>query len=322
VADAPAQPRVSVIVCVYNGERYLGSTLDSLAAQTYTDYEVIAVDDGSSDTSAALLAARGDPRLRIIHQSNQKSAAALATGLRESHAEYIACLDQDDLWDAENLAAHVAFLDGHPHVQLSFSWFRVIDEGGAEIGLRSQRHLGPASFQKLLEDFVIGGTSNIVMRRSALVSAGGVDLSFPRIYDLDLCLRIALLGQDAIEAIPRDLMFYRRHAAQVTRNLPELREEWNRLLEKMRALAPREVAEVETRACSNINRYFARLAYEGAAYGNALVLLRDGFRSAPAAFIGDARNWLTLGACLTGLLLPAPVHHGLERMAGLRRGRR
>jgi len=131
-----------------------------------------------------------------------------------------------------------------------------------------------------------------------------------------------LQRQDAIEAIPRDLMFYRRHAAQVTRNLPELREEWNRLLEKMRALAPREVAEVETRACSNINRYFARLAYEGAAYGNALVLLRDGFRSAPAAFIGDARNWLTLGACLTGLLLPAPVHHGLERMAGLRRGRR
>ncbi len=317
--DDGAQPRVSVILCVYNGERFLSSTLDSIWAQTYAGYEVIAVDDGSTDASSALLETRGDPRLRVIHQSNQGTAGALSTGLRFSRGEYIAFLDQDDLWDPESLATHVAFLDAHPEVQLSFCWFRVIDETGADIGLRSRRHRGQVSFQALLEDFVIGGSSNIVARRSALAAAGDVDVSFRRIYDLDLCLRVALLGAEAIEAIPRDLMFYRRHSSQITRHLDELRKEWDRLIEKMRGLAPREVAAVESRARCNINRYFARLAYEGAAYRKALALTGEGFRNAPAAFVGDPRNWLTLAACLSGFLLPAKLHATLERMAGLHR---
>ena len=316
-----APPRVSVILCVYNGETFLSSTLDSIRAQTYSDYEVIAVDDGSRDASSALLETRGDPRIRVIHQTNQGTAGALATGLRFSRGEYIAFLDQDDLWDPESLASHVALLDAHAKAQLSFSWFRVIDETGADIGLRSRRHHGAVSFRELLEDFVIGGSSNIVARRSALAAAGDVDVSFPRLYDLDLCLRIALLGPGAIQAIPRDLMFYRRHSTQITRNLEKLREEWDRVVEKMRTLAPREVAGVEHRARCNINRYFARLAYEGAAHRKALALLREGFRHAPAAFVRDPRNWLTLAACGSGFLLPAGLHARLERLAGLHRRR-
>ena len=152
------------------------------------------------------------------------------------------------------------------NAQLSFSWFRVIDEHGADMGLRSVRYRGPAGFAELLEDFVIGGTSNIVVRSEAIARAGGVDTMFPRVYDLDLCLRVALLGSGTIEAIPRDLMSYRRHSTQITRNPDEVRKEWNGVLEKMRRLAPSEVTKVEHLARCNISRYCARLAYEGTQY--------------------------------------------------------
>jgi len=195
----------------------------------------------------------------------------------------------------------------------------LIDEASREIGACSSHYRGAISFPSLLKDFVIGATSNIVMRRSVIDQAGGVDTSLPRMYDLDLCLRIALLEPGNMTAIPRDLMFYRRHSGQLSRNLEALRGEWAQVLEKLRDLAPREVAPVEKQARCNMNRYFARLAFESARYSAGLRLLGEGFRCAPAAFMADRRNWLAAAACFSGLLVPAGLQRNLEALAGLRR---
>jgi glycosyltransferase involved in cell wall biosynthesis len=319
MGEPAAAPLVSVLICVYNGQRYLAGALDSALSQTYRDFELIAVDDGSTDGSPAVLDACPDPRLRVIRQPNQGTAAALAAGLQNAKGAYIALLDQDDLWEPDSLAAHLQVLESQPGIALTFSWFRVIDEGGREIGMHSSRHRGRIDFRDLLTDFVIGATSNVVIRRSAIDQAGGVDSSLRRMYDLDLCLRIARLAPGNIASIPRDLMRYRRHAGQLSRNLEALKLEWVRTLDKLRRLAPREVAPVEKRARSNMSRYFAWLAFEDARYSTGLQLLSEGFRYAPSAFVAERRNWLTGAACLSGLLAPAPLHRRLERLAGLRR---
>ena len=90
-------------------------------------------------------------------------------------------------------------------------------------------------------------------------------------------------------------------------------------MEKLRSIAPEETAQVERKASSNMNRYFARIAYEGAEYAKGLQLLREGFAIYPMHFLGDVRNWLTAAACASGLLLPRGLHRRLERLAGLRR---
>ncbi len=195
----------------------------------------------------------------------------------------------------------------------------MIDEAGREIGISSNHYRGTIGFADLLKDFVMGATSNIVIRRSAIDEAGGVDPNIPRLYDLDLCLRIARLGPENIAAIPRDLMRYRRHSGQLSRGLEALKLEWVQVLEKLRGVAPLEVASVEKRACSNMSRYFARLAFEADQYGDGLQLLSQGFRDASAAFVADCRNWLTGAACASGLLAPAGLHRRLEKLAGLRR---
>jgi glycosyltransferase involved in cell wall biosynthesis len=316
----PKQPLISVIVSVFNGERFLDQTLQSLFAQDYRNFEAVVVIDGSHDGSAAILQKYADPRLRVIWKENGGAATAAVAGIAASTGELIAFLDQDDLWMPEKLRLHAEVMEHNPGVALTFSWFQVIDEQSREIGIHSAQVTGTVSFRDLVIDFVIGGTSNVVVRREAVIAVGGPDPSIPNMYDFDLCLKIALLAPGNIRAIPHELMRYRRHPAQVTRKIGALESEWGQALEKLRTLAPEEVAAVERRANSNMQRYFARLRYESGEYVEGLRHLRRGWALAPVSFPVDPRNWLTIAACLSGTILPSALLRAVERIAGIRRG--
>jgi len=316
-----ASPRISILLCVYNGERFLAAAMASALAQTSTSFELVVIDDGSTDGSAGVIETfTNDPRVRTISGENRGSAAALASGLRIARGEFIAFLDQDDLWERDFLSALVEKLDGHPDLAMAFSWFRLIDSSGRGLGPVSQRYDGTLTFEALFVDFVIGGTSNLVVRRSALERAGGINTRMRRFYDLDLCLRVALLAPRNIGSVPRDLMCYRRHAGQMSKDLPSLIDEWDTIIAQYDRLVPERVAPLKARAKSNELRYFSRVAYEGKEFGRSLRLLTRGFMFAPRTFIGDRRNWLTGAAALSGALLPRAVHRALERLAGFRRG--
>lgn len=316
-----SQPAVTVLICVHNAEDFLRETLDSVFAQTHRDFEVIAVDDGSTDRSAELLRSCRDPRLRVVRQPNGGAPAAMNAGLRIAQGAYVALLDHDDVWAPEYLAAHVELLDQSPTIDLSFSWFQVIDQDGVEIGVHSTRHHGTLEYRELLADFVIGATSNVVVRRKALEQAGLADESLPRLYDAELFLRVALLRRANMLAIPRDLMYYRWHRNQISRDLNGLIREHSKLLDKVARLSPADFDAVGSVARSNIRRYLARSAYECSQYRTGLRLLRTSFTTAPANFLKDSRHWWTLAACLSGQLLPRPIHRRLERLAGLRSAR-
>jgi glycosyltransferase involved in cell wall biosynthesis len=312
-----SEPLVSVVICVYNGARFLTATIDSVLAQTWRDFDVVIVDDGSFDESVALVRRYNGPRVRLLTQTNQGTAAALAAGIRESKGEFVAMLDQDDLWHKDYLWAHMTVQQQPDGVDLTFSWVQVINESGDPIGAHSRRQREPVDFGDLLEDFVIGGSSNVVVRRAAIEKAGGVDLAIGGLYDLDLCLRIALLRPHNIQPVPADLMFYRRHKRQMTGDIRSLQEQWERVIAKMIRRAPEQAAPRLQRARSNNYRYYGRLAYEAGDFTVCLDFLRKGSVSAPWYFLTDSRNWITLAACLCGLLLPRRAHRALERMAGL-----
>lgn len=314
------EPAVSAVMTVYNGARHLGASLECVLAQTWTDFELIVVDDGSWDESVEVVRRYADPRVRLLQKENRGAASAVNVGVEAARGEFVAFIDQDDLWPADKLETHVEWMRKKPQLDLTFSWFAYVGEGGQGLGLRSTRYRGGIDFAGLLRDFVIGATSNVVVRRAAIERAGGVDAGVPRLYDLDLFLRVALAGAERLEAIPRELMFYRRHGTQITADFGTLREEWEFVLEKMRRLAPEQVAAAEGAARCSFNRYLARLAYESDRYGRALGYVADGFRASPGGFVADRRNWLTTAACVSGAVLPREVHRALERMAGLRRG--
>ena len=317
-AIVPA-PSFSILLCVYNGERFLPQTLSSIFNQTCSDFELIAVDDCSSDRSLSILEASRDPRLRIVRQQRRGAAAALAAGFAEAQGEYIALIDHDDLWAREKLALHLDIHRQHRNVDLTFSWFRLINESGTPIGLSSNRYHGTIDFEGLLADFVIGASSNVVIRRKALLCAGGVDAALPRLYDLELCLRVALLKPGNVLAIPHDLMLYRRHPAQITRDLGPLEAEWRQAMRKLERRAPEVFRRIAPQSQANMQRYFAYLAYEQGDYRQAIVRLRRALTSAPTHAILDRRNWRTLAASTSGMILPRSIQRSLERLAGLTR---
>src|SRR5436309_7380613 len=122
-------PKVSVIIPVFNGERYIRQTIESVLAQTYRDFELLVIDDGSTDGTAEAVK-EYEKDLRYVHQGNGGASKARNQGIRFSQGKYIAFLDADDLWEPEKLTIQVEFLERNPKIGLVHCNCDGIDEEG------------------------------------------------------------------------------------------------------------------------------------------------------------------------------------------------
>jgi glycosyltransferase involved in cell wall biosynthesis len=209
----PAYPRlqyaqaVSVIIPTYNRAKLLSSTLDSVAAQTFRDYEIIIVDDGSVDDTAQQVATRTGP-IRYIWQRNQGVSEARNHALRETHSEFVAFLDSDDLWQPNFLERAVAELRRRPDYALVFTDFISTDPRGRILrGHRKRPHAGRVTPQLFASTFI--HTSAVVARSAIIRDAGGFDGRLTHNEDYDLWLRLSLRYPFGL--IPEPLCLRRCH---------------------------------------------------------------------------------------------------------------
>ncbi len=194
-AAAAGAPLVSVVVPVYNTARYLPAAIESVLAQTYPHFELILVDDGSTDGSAAIARAyaRRDPRVRVL--CNERNLGIVRTRNRAFAAAhpastYFAVLDSDDVCLPDRLARQVAFLETHRDHALVGGHIRVIDERGAEVGVR-RYPLTHAEIVRVITRYSPVAQPTVMIRRSALAAVGVYRERFPRGHDYDLWLRMA-----------------------------------------------------------------------------------------------------------------------------------
>jgi len=303
-----ATPRFSVLVAVYNAGVFVEQTVRSVLAQTCGDLELILIDDGSTDGCLGFLAGATDSRIQVLRQANQGAPAAINTGLHAAVGEWVALLDHDDLWLPGKLEAHRQCVETHPETDLTFNWSRSIDENGNDLHLNSRPWRGTISFAELLDDFVIGNTSAIVMRRSAIERAGIMNVALPRVYDFDACLRVAALRAGNCRSVPEYLTCYRRHAGQMSCDWRTLQGEWEHLLRLVPSYAPCPVERRLGLADSNMRRYFAWIACQAGDGPSALRLALSAFRRAPRRAPFDLRNWLMLAACCGRCALPDAIY--------------
>lgn len=210
-----AAPRVSVIVPVYNGAATIAGTLRSVLAQTFGDFEVLVVDDGSTDGSGAiaqaLAADLGDDRLRVLHQANGGQAIARNHGMAAARGEFFAFIDADDWWTPDKLAAQVAALDAHPAAALAYSWTVLVNGDRQPLGGRVEAPFSGAVHGPLLVTDFISSGSNPLVRRGAIARVGGFDPALIPSEDWDLWLRIAA-AFDLI-CVPHPHILYRQRPA-------------------------------------------------------------------------------------------------------------
>ena len=192
-------PKVTVIIPVFNGEPYIRNTLNSVFNQTYHDYEIVIVDDGSNDASLVILNKYGD-RIQLIQQVNSGQAGARNAGIKRARGKYVAFLDQDDVWYPTKLERQVALLEADPKAVMVHCDMDWIDENGNIIqqnvicSTRMSPQKGLTMTQLFGWDPCIY-PSTMLIRRSVIDQVGGFDPEIPCFgEDIDLMLRLKEIG--------------------------------------------------------------------------------------------------------------------------------
>lgn len=203
---------------VYNGERFLCDAIESILAQSFTDFEFVVLDDGSTDGTRAILAdyAARDSRIRPIVRDNRGLIVSLNQLVAEARAPLVARMDADDIAHPERFAKQVAFLNANPDHGVVGCWTADIDEHGNRYTIRGQDHpLTHGAFLQAIED---GGPllchPGVIFRRGIVRSVGGYHAAFKHCEDLDLWLRLASVTQ--IANLPERLIYYRHYSDQVS----------------------------------------------------------------------------------------------------------
>lgn len=215
MTPSPDTPRVSVVIAVHNGERYLREAIDSILAQTLADFELIVVDDGSTDGTARILDGYRDPRLlRLRNGRNLGAAAAANRGLAQARAALVARMDADDYAYPERLARQADFLHQHPQVGLLGTWFEHMDTASIvrERVTRPITDTGIRWFQL----FHCAFCHSSVMLRRELLERTGQRYNEALRSGIDFDLWVRLQGATRMAMLPETLVRYRLHRSGIT----------------------------------------------------------------------------------------------------------
>jgi glycosyltransferase involved in cell wall biosynthesis len=239
-------PKVSVVIPAYNAITYLPKTLDSVLQQTFTDFEVSIVNDGSTDSIASWFATVKDDRVRLISQPNQGLPGARNTGIMEAKGEYIAFIDADDLWEPTKLEKQVQCLDAKPEVGLVYAWTLLIDRHGNSTGTVTAAQVEGNVWEKLLLGDVVGSGSAAMVRRSCFDRVGLFDPQLTSIEDCDMWVRIAADYPFAL--IKEVLVYYRQHPSGMSRDYDRMAQNSRLKIDKNFARVPLELLYLRPRA--------------------------------------------------------------------------
>ncbi len=253
-AIKPNSPLVSVVMPTYKHEDYVLQALDSVFAQTFTDYEVIVINDGSPDGTAEILkplAAAG--RIRYFEQANAGQAAARNRGIAEAKGEFIAFLDDDDLWPPDKLEWQVREMEAHPEAALVYG---IMETFGSPPQVTHPQKWAPSGWVK--KAFVGAGwirsPGQTLIRTAALRRIGGFDVNLWGTDDWDLYLTLTEFGQ--FRYLPRIALRYRQHPSNASKSVWRMYLNACRTQHKHLGLFPRPTTSMDWFACRRFIRLF------------------------------------------------------------------
>jgi glycosyltransferase involved in cell wall biosynthesis len=211
-----SSPKVSVVIPAYNQAQYLGPAINSVLVQTYHDYEIIVVDDGSTDDTP-IIAQQFQDAIHYIRQTNQGLSAARNTAIRKAQADIIALLDSDDLWEPQFLEKMVAHLNNHPEAAAVYCGFQYVDAAGQPVGQPSCKVVLPENFHRTI---IFKGNwlvpCAVVFRRRLAEEVGLFEESIGPVADSDLWTKLS--ARYPLVGLPEVLVKYRRHDSNMTKD--------------------------------------------------------------------------------------------------------
>jgi glycosyltransferase involved in cell wall biosynthesis len=231
VAEAP---EITVIIPAYNAERTVGAAVDSVLAQTFADFELLVIDDGSQDTTADVVAARNDRRVKCVRTENGGVSVARNRGLELAAGSYVAFLDADDAWQPTKLERQRLAMRERPEFGLCFASAHYVDDDLHPVGWDEAVVRPDYSEALLLEGNVLAGSaSSVMVRASVMKQVGGFDPSLSLCADWDLWLRASVITR--FVPVHETLVLYRRLPGTMSSDPKVLERDTFALLEKFYA---------------------------------------------------------------------------------------
>lgn len=269
-------PKVSVNLCCYNSEKYLRETLDSIVNQTFKDWELIIINDGSSDSTESIIheyIKQGYPTI-YHYQENKGLGYSRNEALKRSQGEFIAFIDHDDLWMPEKLEKQVPLFD-NPKVGLVYCDCYRIDMKGKIIGLFSDDIYFPRglALNKLIEDGAISALSSLVIRKSAFEKVGFFNHNYNICEEFDLAIRIAEYFDFDYSEL--SLAKYRHHEGNISKNVDESIGELLKIIDGFIDRRPDLVSNAKTAIEYARYKFHAKLAIYNFMKGEILTSFKD-----------------------------------------------
>lgn len=254
-------PVISIVIPVYNGSTTIQETIESVLKQTFQDFEIIIINDGSQDRTLEVISNFKDSRIQVFSFPNSGLAVSRNRGIAKATGKYIAFLDADDLWTPDKLQAQWQALQDNPEAAVAYSWTDYIDESSQF--LFSGRHTtlnGDVYPELLVYNFLENG-SNPLVRKQALKEVGDFDASVNSAADHDMYLRLAACYPFACVSSPQIL--YRVSAQSMSANLNQQEQHSITLFEKAFKQAPKSLQYLKGQSFANVYKYLAWKALQG-----------------------------------------------------------
>jgi glycosyltransferase involved in cell wall biosynthesis len=293
-------PIVTVVIPMFNAEKYIEKCITSVLEQTFKNFEVICVDDGCTDNTLDILKQFTDPRIKLISQKNRGLAGARNIGIYAAKGIYIALLDSDDFWSNEKLTKHVAHLNSNPEVGVSYCPSLFIKENGTIMGIGQFPKLKEINFRDIMCRNPVGNGSAPVIRRRLLADISTTnkeqnckyyfDETLRQSEDIELWVRIALLTSWKFEGISAPLTYYRINNGGLSANLLPLARAYQL-------------------------RYLARRAIRSGDSYQAIKLIHWALCEQPRILFEEPKRTLATYACAFLTLLPRSLYNSLESLA-------
>lgn len=287
-------PRVTVVIPAYNGAAFIGKALESVLSQSRPADQIIVVNDGSTDQTAAVLQAYAE-QIQIIEQPNLGVAAARNQGLSAAEGELIAFLDQDDLLLPDKLKLQVDCLEQHPRAGILHSGWRLVDAAGQKLSDVEPWHdlpiLDAVGWIRRMPVLF----SAMLFRRDWLLRVGGLNSQFKQVSDVELIQRLVLAGCESVW-LPQITVLYRQHSANDSRNtLVQAAECWA-VQERLFAQPdlPPELRQLEPESRYYNAVWIAWRLYHTQRLAEMAAYLELAFRYRPSTWTEAMLQWIEL----------------------------
>ena len=287
-------PLVSIIIPVYNGAKYISAAIESVVSQTYKHYEIIVIDDGSTDDTRQQLHPYHE-QIRYVYQENKGSAAARNLGIKLAKGELIAFLDADDFWSmAEKLEKQVAQFRDRPSLGGINTGWQIVDRAGQTIKTVQPWHKAPKlDLETWLKKKCVR-TSAMIFRRQWLEKVGGFDEELRQSHDVDLILRLSLAGCET-EWLKEETVCYRQHESNTTKNSLKQAKYIQAVLDKFFARddLPASIGKQESQIRYHTMVWIAWYQYHDDNLDQMTAFLQKSLKFSPYLLVENISHWLS-----------------------------